>query len=101
MFYGLFYVLVLLLQGNPLRGNYTGPKEYVYAVKSYFLHLRTLNGQDVGQNIKMMPKYNNHFILNKSEVDIVKQFLKHFLTCYDQDDRIVFNGLIMLEHYFL
>ena len=83
----------LLLDGNPLCGNYNDPKEYVCAVKSYFPHLKILDGQDVRQNKKIMPKFNNHFILDKSKVDLVKQFLEHFFTCYDQDDRIVLNGL--------
>lgn len=86
-----FKIIELWLDGNPLCNNYSSPKDYITAVRSLLPSVQILDGQCIGQEEKMLPTYHKHFIGDKA--GLVKQFLKHFFTCYDQNDRIVLNGL--------
>ncbi|XP_003427413.1 nuclear RNA export factor 2 [Nasonia vitripennis] len=88
-----YKITELWLDGNPLCSNYSSAKDYVTAVKCYFPHLQLLDGEIIGIEDKQVPIYHKHFVQDKIKINLVKQFLEHFFTCYDQEDRLVFNGL--------
>lgn len=88
-----FKIIEIWLDGNPLCDKYNSPKDYITAIKSILPSVQIVDGQCIGQEEKILPAFHKHFIGDKIKIDLVKQFIKHFFTCYDQDDRIVLNGL--------
>lgn len=88
-----FKIIEIWLDGNPLCKNYSSPKDYILGVKSVLPSVQIIDGQCIGQEEKKLPVYHKHFISDKIKTELVKQFIKHFFTCYDQGDRIVLNGL--------
>ncbi|KAJ8668060.1 hypothetical protein QAD02_009723 [Eretmocerus hayati] len=88
-----YRITELWLDGNPLCNNYKKPHEYINDVKAIFPNLQMLDGECVSVVRSFVPVFHKHFILQKSKLHLVKQFIEHFFTCYDQDDRIVLNGL--------
>ncbi|XP_014218978.1 nuclear RNA export factor 1-like [Copidosoma floridanum] len=88
-----YKITELWLDGNPFCTSYETAKDYVNAAKTIFPHLQILDGHVIGNEDKMIPVYHRHFIADKFKLNLIKQFLEHFFTCYDQDDRIILNGL--------
>ncbi|XP_058800794.1 nuclear RNA export factor 1-like [Phymastichus coffea] len=88
-----YKIIELWLDGNPLCDEYESVKDYVTAVKSIFPSVQILDGQSIGMEQRYMPSFHKHFIGDRNKISLIKQFVQHFFTCYDQDDRIVLNGL--------
>lgn len=88
-----FKISELWLDGNPLCARYTSSKDYIQAVKNVFPHLQTLDGVVIGMEQKFVPSIQSNYLGNGTKIPLIKQFIKHFFTLYDQEDRIVMNGL--------
>ncbi|XP_014467666.1 PREDICTED: nuclear RNA export factor 2-like isoform X1 [Dinoponera quadriceps] len=88
-----FKISELWLDGNPLCTRYTSSQEYVHAVKNVFPHLQKLDGVVIGIEKKFVPCIQSNYLGNGTKISLIKQFVRHFFTLYDQDDRIVMNGL--------
>ncbi|TGZ37073.1 nuclear RNA export factor 1 [Temnothorax longispinosus] len=88
-----FKISELWLDGNPLCTKYTNSQDYIQAVKNVFPHLQTLDGVVIGMEKKFVPSIQSNYLNNGTKIPLIKQFIKHFFTLYDQEDRIVMNGL--------
>ncbi|KAL0118665.1 hypothetical protein PUN28_009379 [Cardiocondyla obscurior] len=88
-----FKISELWLDGNPLCTNYSTSQEYIQAVKNIFPHLQVLDGVVIGMEKKFVPNVQNYYLGTGSKIPLIRQFVKHFFTLYDQEDRIVMNGL--------
>ncbi|XP_032686924.1 nuclear RNA export factor 1-like [Odontomachus brunneus] len=88
-----FKISELWLDGNPLCAKYKTSQEYINAVKNVFPHLQKLDGIVIGMEKKFVPCVQSNYLGNGSKISLIKQFVRHFFTLYDQDDRIVMNGL--------
>ncbi|XP_011881237.1 PREDICTED: nuclear RNA export factor 1-like [Vollenhovia emeryi] len=88
-----FKISEVWLDGNPLCAQYTDSQSYIQAVKNIFPHLQTLDGVVIGMQKKFVPSIQSNYLSNGSKIPLIRQFIKHFFTLYDQEDRIVLNGL--------
>ena len=88
-----FKITELWLDGNPLCENYATAEDYVRVVKMIFPYLQKLDGVMIGVEKKCVPVVQANYLGDGTRVSLVTQFIKHFFTFYDQDDRIVMNGL--------
>jgi len=88
-----FKISELWLDGNPLCTKYANPQDYIEAVKNVFPHLQTLDGVVIGMEKKFVPSIQSNYLGNGTKIPLIKQFVKHFFMLYDQEDRIVMNGL--------
>ncbi|KAH0953340.1 hypothetical protein HN011_003453 [Eciton burchellii] len=88
-----FKISELWLDGNPLCAKYTNSQEYIQAVKNVFPHLQKLDGVVIGMEKKFVPNIQDNYLGNGTKISLIKQFVRHFFTLYDQKDRIVMNGL--------
>lgn len=95
-----FKVLELWLDGNPLCTRYTTTEDYIRSVKNVFPHLQRLDGVLIGVEQKYIPVVLPNYLSDASRLSLVKQFIRHFFTFYDQDDRIVLNGLYNKDAFF-
>lgn len=92
-YFSEFKITELWLDGNPLCLNYQTSEEYVRSIKNIFPHLQKLDGVIIGIEKKFPPAVQNNYMGDSTKLQLVKQFVRHFFTLYDQDDRIVMNGL--------
>lgn len=92
-YFSEFKISELWLDGNPLCAKYKTSQEYVHAVKNVFPYLQKLDGIVIGMEKKFVPSIQSNYLGNGSKISLIKQFVRHFFTLYDQDDRIVMNGL--------
>lgn len=92
-YFSEFKITELSLDGNPLCEKYPTPEEYIGAIKNIFPHLQKLDGVIIGVDKKPTPMIENNYMGDGSKTGLVKQFIRHFFTLYDQDDRTVMNGL--------
>lgn len=92
-YFSEFKISELWLDGNPLCNKYTNSQEYIQAVKNVFPHLQKLDGVVIGMEKKFVPSVQSNYLGNGTKISLIKQFVKHFFTLYDQVDRIVMNGL--------
>lgn len=88
-----FKISELWLDGNPLCTKYTTSQEYIQAVKNVFPYLQKLDGIVIGMEKKFVPSIYSNYLGNGLKIPLIKQFIKHFFTLYDQENRIVMNGL--------
>lgn len=88
-----FKIIELWLDGNPLCAKYSNSQDYIQAVKNIFPHLQKLDGIVIGMEKKFVPSIQSNYLGNGTKISLIKQFVRHFFTLYDQDDRIVMNGL--------
>lgn len=88
-----FKISELWLDGNPLCMNYANSQDYIQAVKNVFPHLQTLDGVVIGMETKFVPSIQSYYLGSGTKIPLIRQFVKHFFTLYDQEDRIVMNGL--------
>ncbi|KAL7307113.1 hypothetical protein TKK_0000843 [Trichogramma kaykai] len=95
-----YKITELWLDGNPLCNNYTKIRDYIGTVKQIFPFLQKLDDHVIDNELKLMPTFQKHFIHNNMKISLVQQFLEHFFTCYDQNDRISLNGLYDSEAIF-
>ncbi|CAK9801753.1 Nuclear RNA export factor 2 [Anthophora quadrimaculata] len=92
-YFSEFKISELWLDGNPLCAKYTKCQDYLQAVKNVFPHLQKLDGIVIGMEQKFVPNIQSNFLRDGSKTCLIKQFVKHYFTLYDQDDRQVMNGL--------
>lgn len=92
-YFSEFKISELWLDGNPLCAKYSKCQDYVQAVKNVFPHLQKLDGIVIGMEQKFVPNIQSNFLRDGTNTCLIKQFVKHFFTLYDQDDRQVMNGL--------
>lgn len=92
-YFSEFKITELWLDGNPLCTKYATPEEYIRSIKNIFPHLQKLDGIVIGVEKKLVPTVQNNYVGDGSKLGLVKQFVRHFFTLYDQEDRIVMNGL--------
>ncbi|EZA59588.1 hypothetical protein DMN91_011117 [Ooceraea biroi] len=88
-----FKISELWLDGNPLCTRYANSQEYIQAIKNVFPHLQKLDGVVIGMEKKFVPNIQNNYLGDGTRISLIKQFIRHFFTLYDQKDRIVMNGL--------
>ncbi|KAL6261042.1 hypothetical protein P5V15_008568 [Pogonomyrmex californicus] len=88
-----FKISELWLDGNPLCANYSNSQDYIQAVKNVFPHLQTLDGIVIGMENKFVPNIISNYLGNGTKIPLIRQFVKHFFTLYDQENRIIMNGL--------
>ncbi|XP_015516390.1 nuclear RNA export factor 1 [Neodiprion pinetum] len=92
-YFAEFKITELWLDGNPLCTKYATPEEYIRAIKNIFPYIQKLDGIIIGVERKLAPVINTNYIGDGTKLGLVKQFIRHFFTLYDQEDRIVMNGL--------
>ncbi|KAG7214007.1 hypothetical protein KM043_001377 [Ampulex compressa] len=92
-YFSEFKISEIWLDGNPLCDKYASSHEYIQAVKNVFPHLQKLDGVVIGMEQKIVLNIRTNFLGDGGKVRLIKQFVKHFFTLYDQPDRIVMNGL--------
>ncbi|XP_012535198.1 nuclear RNA export factor 1 [Monomorium pharaonis] len=92
-YFSEFKISELWLDGNPLCTRYINSQDYIQAVKNVFPHLQKLDGVVIGMEQKFVPNVQNYYLGNGSRIPLIRQFVKHFFTLYDQEDRIVMHGL--------
>nr|CAH7720107.1 unnamed protein product [Callosobruchus chinensis] len=71
----------LKLEHNPLCSNYDN-YNYVVDVKKLLPNLETLDAVDV-----TTPLFKKNFVCSADAQDLVQQFMTHFFTIYDSEDR--------------
>lgn len=92
-YFSEFNILELWMDGNPVCSKYSRPDDYVKAAKTVFPHLQVLDGVMIGVEKKFVPTIQKHFLGDGTKLLLVKQFVKHYFSLYDQNDRSVLNGL--------
>ncbi|XP_076642601.1 nuclear RNA export factor 2 [Halictus rubicundus] len=92
-YFSEFKISELWLDGNPLCVKYNKCQDYIQAVKSVFPHLQKLDGIVIDTEQKFIPHVQINYLRDGSKTCLIKQFVKHYFTLYDQDDRQVMNGL--------
>ncbi|XP_053971846.1 nuclear RNA export factor 2-like [Hylaeus volcanicus] len=92
-YFSEFKISELWLDGNPLCAKYSKCRDYVQAVKNVFPHLQKLDGIIIDTEQKFVPILQSNFLRDGTKTCLIKQFVKHYFTLYDQDDRQVMNGL--------
>ncbi|XP_076162856.1 nuclear RNA export factor 2 [Ptiloglossa arizonensis] len=92
-YFSEFKISELWLDGNPLCAKYNKCQDYVQAVKNVFPHLQKLDGIVIDTEQKFVPNIQSNFLRDGTKTCLIKQFVKHYFTLYDQDDRQVMNGL--------
>ncbi|XP_015601376.1 nuclear RNA export factor 2-like [Cephus cinctus] len=92
-YFSEFKITELWLDGNPLCTKYTSPEDYIRGVRNVFRHLQKLDGIVIGVQRKLVPIMQSNYLGDSSRFGLIKQFVRHFFTLYDQDDRIVMKGL--------
>ncbi|XP_043786624.1 nuclear RNA export factor 2-like [Apis laboriosa] len=92
-YFSEFKISELWLDGNPLCIKYNKCHDYIQAVKNIFPHLQKLDGIVIGMEQKFVPNIQSNYLKDGTNTCLIKQFVKHYFTLYDQDDRQVINGL--------
>lgn len=92
-YFSEFNIIELWVDGNPLCTKYNRPDDYVKAAKAVFPHLQVLDGVMIGVEKKFVPTIQRHFLGDGTKLSLVKQFVWHYFSLYDQNDRSVLNGL--------
>ncbi|XP_076239257.1 nuclear RNA export factor 2 [Calliopsis andreniformis] len=92
-YFSEFKISELWLDGNPLCSKYNKCQDYVQAVKNVFPHLQKLDGIVIDTEQKFVPNFQSNYLRDGIKTCLIKQFVKHYFTLYDQDDRQVMNGL--------
>ncbi|KZC07056.1 PREDICTED: nuclear RNA export factor 2-like [Dufourea novaeangliae] len=92
-YFSEFKISELWLDGNPLCEKYNKCQDYVQAVKNIFPHLQKLDGIVIDTEQKFVPNIQSNFLRDDTRSCLIKQFVKHYFTLYDQDNRQVMNGL--------
>ncbi|GJQ65379.1 hypothetical protein Trydic_g7489 [Trypoxylus dichotomus] len=87
----------LWLDGNPICDNYT-EITYGKAMKDRLTKLEKLDGINV-QLTGFLP-FRRNFLCNFSGYDLVDQFLEHFFTLYDTQNRAIMADLYHKEALF-
>ncbi|XP_063991603.1 nuclear RNA export factor 1-like [Diachasmimorpha longicaudata] len=100
-YFSEFKITELWLDGNPLCTIYKSPEEYIQAVRKVFPHVQKLDGVIIDIEHKQpIPVNQPCFLLDNSRLSLVKQFVRHYFTLFDQKDRSVLNGLYDANAYF-
>lgn len=92
-YFSEFKISELWLDGNPLCSKYTNSHDYIQAVTAIFPHLQKLDGVVIGTEQKFVPIIQINYLGDGTKIPLIKQFVKHFFTLYDQEDKTIMNGL--------
>lgn len=92
-YFSEFKIIELWLDGNPLCTKYNTSQDYIQAVKNVFPHLQKLDGIVIGMEQKFVPSIQSNYLGDGTRLGLIKQFVQHFFTLYDQNDRSIMNGL--------
>ncbi|XP_026667758.1 nuclear RNA export factor 1-like isoform X1 [Ceratina calcarata] len=92
-YFNEFKISELWLDGNPLCEKYNKCQDYIQAVRNVFPHLQKLDGVVIGIEQKFVPNVQRNYLRDGRNTSLVKQFVRHYFTLYDQDDRQIMNGL--------
>ncbi|KAI4462369.1 nuclear rna export factor [Holotrichia oblita] len=84
------HVAELWLDGNPICDNYT-EITYGKAIKEVLTKLEKLDGINV--QLKGVLPLRRNFLCNYTGFDLVDQFLEHYFTLYDAQNRTVLEEL--------
>ncbi|KAJ8668059.1 hypothetical protein QAD02_009722 [Eretmocerus hayati] len=86
------------LDHNPMCDNYSSAAQYVEAVRAHCPHMTKLDGVQV--NNPGLPMIFKSYIKNWKRKALVEQFVHHFFTGYDHNDRNVLRGLYHDEAWY-
>ncbi|XP_047099519.1 nuclear RNA export factor 1-like isoform X2 [Schistocerca piceifrons] len=95
-------VTELYLHKNPFCGNYREEQTYTSVVRANFPHLIKLDGTYV-QSVLHLPQWRPNYILWSSHgnsAELADQFIEHFFTLYDSEDRTWLWDLYHEDAYF-
>ncbi|XP_049769208.1 nuclear RNA export factor 1-like isoform X2 [Schistocerca cancellata] len=95
-------VTELYLHKNPFCGNYKEEQTYTSIVRANFPHLIKLDGTYV-QRVLHLPQWRPNYILWSSHgnsAELADQFIEHFFTLYDGEDRTWLWDLYHEDAYF-
>ncbi|XP_049943727.1 nuclear RNA export factor 1-like [Schistocerca serialis cubense] len=95
-------VTELYLHKNPFCGNYKEEQTYTSVVRANFPHLIKLDGTYV-QSVLHLPQWRPNYILWSSHgnsAELADQFIEHFFTLYDGEDRTWLWDLYHEDAYF-
>ncbi|GJQ65380.1 hypothetical protein Trydic_g7490 [Trypoxylus dichotomus] len=92
-----FHLRELWLDGNPLCDKFD---EFTYGrdAKRYLNTLEKLDGVNIQQ--KGFLPFRRNFLCSQTGYDLVDQFLEHYFTLYDAQNRSVLDGLYHKEAQF-
>ncbi|XP_044730983.1 nuclear RNA export factor 1-like [Chrysoperla carnea] len=80
----------LWLDGNPVCQNYA-ENGYVLAIKEICPNIERLDGQVLATN--GVPAFRRNYLVKYEALDFVDQFLEHYFTLYDSNNRKSLEGL--------
>uniref|UniRef100_A0A6V7JPF5 NTF2 domain-containing protein n=1 Tax=Bracon brevicornis TaxID=1563983 RepID=A0A6V7JPF5_9HYME len=93
-YFSEFKITELWLDGNPLCSQYISAEQYIQAVQQIFTYVQKLDGVIIDIEQKhAMPVTQPCYLIDNSRLGLVRQFVKHYFTLFDQKDRDVLNGL--------
>lgn len=95
-----FKITELWLDGNPICTQFTTAEDYIQAVKHIFPQLQKLDGAIVDQEQKCIPITHSYYLGDGKHLSLIKQFVKHYFTLFDQKDRNVLHGLYESDAFF-
>ncbi|KAH0549990.1 hypothetical protein KQX54_016773 [Cotesia glomerata] len=95
-----FKITELWLDGNPFCKQFKKPEDYIQAVKFVFPHIQRLDGVIIGVKQQLMPPYHPYFLNDESRISLVRQFIQHYFTLFDQKDRTDLNGIYESDAFF-
>ncbi|CAH1988237.1 unnamed protein product [Acanthoscelides obtectus] len=82
----------LVLDGNPLCEEYSSnPTQYMRDILNMFPHLETLDGVPLKVNDLSATRPN--FLCSLEGLDLINQFLEHYFTLYDSQNRGAIQNL--------
>ncbi|CAD6207926.1 GSCOCG00003184001-RA-CDS [Cotesia congregata] len=99
-YFSEFKITELWLDGNPFCKQFKKPEDYIQAVKYVFPHIQRLDGVIIGVKQQLMPPYHPYFLNDESRITLVRQFIQHYFTLFDQKDRTDLNGIYESDAFF-
>lgn len=91
-FFADYKITDIYLDGNPLCNKYANQQDYVAAVINAFPHVEVIDGVTV-RVTKTLTNIQTYYLGDGSRTNLVKQFVSHYFTLYDQPDRDVMQGI--------
>ncbi|XP_057319973.1 nuclear RNA export factor 1-like [Microplitis mediator] len=99
-YFSEFKVTELCLDGNPFCEQFNKPEDYIQAVKYVFPNLQKLDGVIIDVKHQHIPLSQKYFLADGSRMNLVRQFVQHYFTLFDQKDRTDLNGLYESNAFF-
>ncbi|XP_044017878.1 nuclear RNA export factor 1-like [Aphidius gifuensis] len=93
-YFSEFKITELWLDGNPLCLLYKNSTDYIENVKKIFPFLQKLDGVIIDVERKnIIPLTQQFYLSDNTKINLIKQFVQHYFTMFDQKDRIILNGI--------